>query len=85
MTDTQIIHRSAALDAVLTGEGGHAKEYKPSRKSMIFISMGKKYDTGQIGGWKLWGWMVSYVKDGMLFVDTAQGWIGGEQLRHASM
>jgi apoptosis-inducing factor 2 len=85
VTDAQIIHLSATLDSVLTEEGGQVKEYKPSGKSMIFITMGKKYATGQIGGWKLWGWMVSYVKGRKLFIDTAQGYVGGKQLRHASM
>lgn len=83
--DAQIIHLSAALDSVLTGEEGQVKEYKPSGKTMMFITMGKKYATGQIGGWKLWGWIVSYVKGRMLFVDTAEGYVGGKQLRHASM
>lgn len=85
VTDAQIIHLSAALDSVLTGEGGKVKEYKPSGNTMIFITMGKKYATGQIGGWRLWGWIVSYVKGRMLFVDTAQGYVGGKHLRHASM
>ena len=85
VTDTQIIHLSAALDSVLTGADGQVKEYKPSKKTMVFVTMGKKYATGQIGGWKLWGWIVSYVKGRMLFVDTAQGYVGGKQLRHASM
>jgi apoptosis-inducing factor 2 len=85
VTDTQIIHLSTALDSVLTGAGGQISEYKPSRKTMVFITMGKKYATGQIGGWKLWGWIVSYVKGRMLFVDTAQGYVSGKQLRHASM
>jgi len=85
VTDAQILHLSAALDSVLTGESAHVKEYKPSEKTMIFITMGKKYATGQIGGWKLWGWIVSYVKGRMLFVDTAQGYVSGKHLRHASM
>ena len=85
VTDAQIIHLSAAIDSVLTGEDRQVKEYKPSGKTMIFITMGKKYATGQIGGWKLWGLIVSYVKGRMLFVDTAPGYVGGKQLRHASM
>lgn len=85
VTDAQIIHLSAAIDSVLTGEDGQVKEYKPSGKTMIFITMGKKYAAGQIGGWKLWGLIVSYVKGRMLFVDTAPGYVGGKQLRHASM
>jgi NADH dehydrogenase FAD-containing subunit len=86
VTDAQIIHLSGALDSVLTTEAANmVKEYKPSGNTMVFISMGKKYATGQIGEWKLFGWMVSWVKGRSLFVDTAQGYVGGKQLRHASM
>lgn len=85
VTDAQIIHLSTALDSVLTGESGQVKEYKPSGKMMIFITMGKKYATGQIGGWKLWGWITSYVKGRLLFVDTAPGYVSGKHLRHAPM
>ena len=86
VTDAQIIHLSSALHSVLTSEGKHVvKEYKPSSKKMIFITMGKKYATGQIGEWRLWGWITAYVKGRMLFVDTAEGYVGGKHLRHASM
>jgi len=81
--DAMIIHLSAALDAVLTGEG-QVKEYKLG-KQMIFITMGKKYATGQIGGWKLWGWIVAYVKGRNIFVDTAKQYVDGKALRHAAM
>ena len=84
VTEAQIIHLSATLDSVLTGEGEQVKDYKMAKK-MIFITLGKKYAAGQIGGWRLWGWMVSYVKGRMLFVDTAQEYVDGKKLRHASM
>ncbi|MCJ1473340.1 hypothetical protein MMC13_001991 [Lambiella insularis] len=61
------------------------KEYKPSGKPMVFITMGKKYATGQIGEWKLWGMLVAYVKGRKLFTDTAPGYVAGKNLRHASM
>ena len=86
VTDAQIIHLSSALHSVLTSECKHVvKEYKPSTKKMIFITMGKKYATGQIGQWRLWGWITAYVKGRLLFVDTAKGYVGGKHLRHASM
>lgn len=85
VTDAQIIHLSGALDSVLTGDGGQVKEYLPSKKKMVFITMGKRYATGQIGGWRVWGWLVAYVKGRLLFVDTAEGYVGGKRLRHASM
>jgi len=55
VTDAQIIHLSAALDSILTGEGGQVKEYTPTKRMMIFITMGKKHATGQMFGWRLWG------------------------------
>lgn len=85
VTDAQIIHLSGALDSVLTGNGGQVKEYLPSKKKMVFITMGKRYATGQIGGWRVWGWIVAYVKGRLLFVDTAEEYVGGKRLRHASM
>ncbi|KAE9370961.1 FAD/NAD(P)-binding domain-containing protein [Stipitochalara longipes BDJ] len=81
--DAMIIHMSAALDSALTGMG-EVKEYKLG-KPMIFISMGKKYGTGQIGGWKLWGLLVAYVKGRNIFVDTAKQYVDGKALRHAAM
>ncbi|KAN0105956.1 FAD/NAD(P)-binding domain containing protein [Hyaloscypha variabilis] len=81
--DGMIIHLSAALDAVLTGTGG-VPEYKLG-KPMIFITMGKKYATGQIGGWKLWGFLTAYVKGRNIFVDTAKQYVDGKALRHAAM
>ena len=86
VTDAQVIHLSNALHIVLTGDSKQVvKEYKPSSRKMIFIAMGKKYATGQIGEWRLWGWITAYVKGRMLFVDTAKGYVGGKHLRHASM
>ncbi len=72
VTDAQIIHVSAALDSVLAGEGAHVEEYKPSGRTMLCITI-EEYATGQIGGWRLWGWVMSSVKGRMLFVDTARG------------
>ena len=85
VTDAQIIHLASALDTVIYKNGKEVKEYKVGNKKMIFITMGKKYATGQIGGWQLWGWIVAYVKGRFLFVDTAPEYVNGERLRHASM
>lgn len=84
VTDNQIIHLAAALDTTLTGSGP-VKPYEPMKKDMIFVALGRKFATGQIGNWKLFGFMVAYVKGRKLFVDTAEGYVGGKFLRHASM
>ncbi|KAF7563636.1 hypothetical protein G7046_g431 [Stylonectria norvegica] len=84
ITDNQIIHMAAALEAVLV-DSGPVKVYEPASKKMIFISLGKGFGTGQIGNWKLFGFMVTYVKGRKLFVETAAGYVGGKHLRHAPM
>ncbi|KAH6892411.1 hypothetical protein B0T10DRAFT_294529 [Thelonectria olida] len=84
VTDNQIIYLATALDAALTGAADTAP-YQPTDKKMIFLSLGRKMATGQIGNWKLFGFMVSYVKGRKLFVDTAEGYVGGKYLRHAAM
>lgn len=84
-TDAQIIYLAGTLDRVLDGKGDTIKEYKPLDKTMVFISLGHKYATGQIGNWRLWGWIVAYVKGRKIFVDTAADYVGGKKLRHAAM
>ncbi|OPB41877.1 FAD binding domain protein [Trichoderma guizhouense] len=84
VTDNQIVYLAGALDAALTGKDSIAS-YQPVKKPMIFLSLGRKYATGQIGSWKLWGALVSYVKGRNLFVDTAEGYVSGKHLRHSSM
>ncbi|KAF5643669.1 apoptosis-inducing factor 2 [Fusarium tjaetaba] len=84
ITDNQVIHLATALDATLAGKGD-IQPYQPATKKMIFVALGKKYATGQIGNWKLFSFMVSYVKGRKLFVDTAEGYVGGKHLRHAAM
>ncbi|KAJ4861313.1 pyridine nucleotide-disulfide oxidoreductase domain-containing protein [Trichoderma breve] len=84
VTDNQIVYLAGALDAALTGKDSIAS-YQPVKKTMIFLSLGRKYATGQIGSWKLWGALVSYVKGRNLFVDTADGYVSGKHLRHSSM
>jgi NADH dehydrogenase FAD-containing subunit len=83
VTDNQIIHLASALHATLTG--GQVSDYVPVSKQMVFASLGKNHGTGQIGNWRLWGFMVNYVKGRSLFVDAAPGYVGGKHLRHASM
>jgi apoptosis-inducing factor 2 len=81
--DAMIIHLSSALHAALGGKA-ELKEYKLG-KPMIFITMGKKYAIGQIGGFKLWGLIVAHVKGRNIFVDTAKKYVDGQALRHAAM
>ena len=85
VVDAQIIYLSGALHSALIDEGNEIKDYTPSTKNMIFITMGKKYAAAQIGGWRVWGWLTAYMKGRYLFVDTAEDYVNGKRLRHASM
>jgi hypothetical protein len=75
--DAQVCHLSKALHLVLTGREDQVKEYTPSGKKMMFISMGKKYATGQFGDWKLRQWMVAYPKGRGLFVEGPLAFVNG--------
>ncbi|KAL6915247.1 hypothetical protein ACHAPO_011108 [Fusarium lateritium] len=70
--DAQLIHLAKSLDAVLVGNSAGVLEYKKSEKPMIFVTLGKKTGTGQMGNMKAFGWMVSYVKGRTLFVEKGQ-------------
>lgn len=85
LTDAQIVHVARALDAVLTGTGGELPVYVAEKKTMLFLALGRKFATGQVGGWRLWRVLVAWVKGRRLFVDTAPAYVAGERLRHAAM
>lgn len=84
ITDNQIIYLAGHLDALLTG-APPSKAYQPEKKTLIFLSLGKSYATGQVGNWRLFGIMVSWVKGRRLFTDAARGYVEGEKLRHSSL
>ncbi|KAK6532793.1 hypothetical protein TWF281_006969 [Arthrobotrys megalospora] len=84
-TDQQIIDLAGNLDLVLTEQESKIKEHKVADKKMIFITLGKSYATGQIGWWKVWGWLTAYIKGRKIFVDSAPNYVNGKALRHASM
>lgn len=76
--EAQVAHLSMALQLVLTGKLDRVKEYMPSTKRMVFISMGKKYATGQVGNWKLPRLMVSWPKGRSLFLGNAPAFVNGK-------
>ncbi|RVD84631.1 uncharacterized protein DFL_006370 [Arthrobotrys flagrans] len=84
-TDAQIIDLAENLDFVLTGCESQIKEHKVADKKMIFITLGKSYATGQISWWKVWGWLVAYIKGRKIFVDSAPNYVNGKELRHKPM
>ena len=84
-TDAQIIDLAENLDFVLTGRESQIKEHKIADKKMIFITLGKSHATGQISWWRVWGWLVAYIKGRKIFVDSAPNYVNGKELRHKPM
>ncbi|KAK6343014.1 hypothetical protein TWF718_008392 [Orbilia javanica] len=84
-TDAQIIDLAENLDFVLTDRESQIKEHKVADKKMIFITLGRSYATGQISWWKVWGWLVAYIKGRKIFVDSAPNYVNGKGLRHKPM
>ncbi|TID25970.1 Valine-tRNA ligase [Venturia nashicola] len=76
--EAQVAHLSMALQLVLTGKLDQVKEYAPSTKKLVFISMGRKYAAGQVGNWKLPRWMVSWPKGRSHFVGDAPAFVNGK-------
>jgi NADH dehydrogenase FAD-containing subunit len=73
-------HVYSNLEAVLTGNEAGVTAYKPSAMPMIFVTMGKKKGTGQLGGFKPFSMMVSYIKGRTLFVEKAPAVAAGKIL-----
>jgi len=81
----QIAHLWKNLDAILRGNEAGVTDYKSSEKPMIFVTTGKKTGTGQIGGFKVFGWIVAMAKGKTLFTDKVQGLVDGEYLTMTSL
>lgn len=76
----QAKHVYSNLEAVLTGNEAGVTGYKPSAMPLIFVTMGKKKGTGQMGGFKPFSMMVSYIKGRTLFVEKAPAVAAGKIL-----
>jgi NADH dehydrogenase FAD-containing subunit len=67
--EAQVIVLAQNLDAALSGNSTAAwKEYTPSTKVMMAVSLGKAAGTGQMGGWKLPGFLIAMMKSKTLAV-----------------
>ncbi|KAH8758770.1 hypothetical protein F5882DRAFT_479858 [Hyaloscypha sp. PMI_1271] len=76
----QIRYLAEELDAVLTGKHGAAKKYVVNPRIRQIITMGKKTGIGQMGGWKIFGFLVAMRKGKTLFVESGPTLIEGKQL-----
>lgn len=81
-TDAQVTHAVKLLEARLLGrqppEGGDA-EYRPDPKIMLAATLGRNKGTGQMGGWRIWGFVVSWVKGRTLLTEAAAAFAMGDK------
>jgi hypothetical protein len=55
-----------------------SKVYTPVIRSPLFIALGRHLATGQFGSWKIFGFIVSFLKGRKLYLNNASGFIGGK-------
>ncbi|OIW23000.1 FAD/NAD(P)-binding domain-containing protein [Coniochaeta ligniaria NRRL 30616] len=84
--ESQTVHLFPNLEAALLGKGDAAlAEYKPSAQMMMFVTIGKKKGTGQIGTFKAFSFLVSYMKGRTLFVEKAPPLVAGKSMIRAAI
>jgi NADH dehydrogenase FAD-containing subunit len=84
--EAQTIHLSSNLDAVLVGNAAAPlAEYKPADKPMMFVTIGKKKGTGQMGTFKVFSFLVAYAKGRSIFVEKVPGLVAGKNIVQASI
>lgn len=76
--DPQSVLLAQNLHAVLTGKTADVKDYAPSPKPMMAISIGKKSGTGEMFGMRMWGWFVSMVKGKTLLIERLSSMVANK-------
>jgi NADH dehydrogenase FAD-containing subunit len=79
--DAQAVYLAKLLDARALGNGREAQlpPYKPDDKIMVGVSLGKNGGVGQMGGWKLWGWMIAMFKSKKLGTQYFPAFVRGDR------
>ncbi|KAK4229821.1 putative FAD binding protein [Podospora fimiseda] len=76
--DTQAVWFAKAFEKRLLG-GEEEEEYKPDPMVVAAVSIGRNKGAGQAGGWKIWGWIIWYMKARYLGTDYAEAYVRGER------
>lgn len=79
--DAQAVHVAKVLDARAAGGGKEAvlPEYKPDERIVFAATIGRYRGVGQMGGWRLWGWLVRMFKGKHLGTNYAEGFVKGDR------
>lgn len=83
--EPQVIHLAKNLDAALRGDAAGVVDYKPSETTMIFVTVGKKGGTGQMGWFRVFGFLVAYLKGKTLFIDRPPHIVEGRTIVRAAI
>ncbi|KAI9861381.1 MAG: hypothetical protein M1813_005278 [Trichoglossum hirsutum] len=83
--EDQAVHLAANLDALLLAGAGSAagktmKEYVPSTTQMIAVTLGRSKGTGLIASWRVWSWLVWWLKGRWMGTDKLERMAGGQRL-----
>jgi NADH dehydrogenase FAD-containing subunit len=82
--EAQVIHLFSNLQAVLVGNAAAAApslaEYKPAEKTTLVVTLGPKKGTGQIGTFKVFSFLVAFIKGKTIFMEKFQGLIEGKNI-----
>jgi NADH dehydrogenase FAD-containing subunit len=76
-TDGQVVHVVKLIEGRLLASAAPAAEYKPDGKVMFAATLGKSRGVGQMGGLKLWSWVVWFAKGRYLGTDYAPDFVKG--------
>jgi NADH dehydrogenase FAD-containing subunit len=79
-TDAQVVHVVKFLDARLLGKAEtDVPDYKPDPKVVLAATLGRSKGTGQAGTWKLWSWLIVWLKGKHLGTNYAAAFVRGER------
>ena len=79
--DRQVVHVVKLIEARILGQQKkeEEEEYKPDEKIMFGATLGRKNGTGQMGDWRIWGWLIWWMKSRHLITDAAGPFVNGER------
>jgi apoptosis-inducing factor 2 len=76
--EEQCRHLVKILDAYLIGDP--LPEFHPSTKITLGMSIGRHKGTGQVGDWRPWGFLFTYMKSRTLLTEVAPGYVAGTRM-----
>ncbi|KAK1760748.1 hypothetical protein QBC47DRAFT_368105 [Echria macrotheca] len=74
--DMEAVHLARGLDAKLVSKVP-VGELKVDPKVIFAVALGKRKGTGQMGNWKLWSFLIAWLKSKNLGTDTARDYVNG--------